>query len=456
MLARFALATPTRYSSSGSATTTTAALSFLSSTTSSQWLSTIHRSISSSNNQGDDNNNDQHSAVKSSSPSTSTSTSSHSEEWIPPNRPLAGDQGNSQLYKQQQELYQKEKALEDAIFVMDTDKEDTDEEEILRRLEQALKLEEELEQEQFQQELLAESAMEKNNLRPSTSNKDDTTTTTLTSSSSSSSSSDTSVDWLATRRAALGQPIFDPNDPTSSTTSSTTIAVLKHQLLTQEEFVTLLESQGGMDITVLLDNPLQRRMGGATGMILCTASSSHHVYTLTKSLIDHLKLRQLDQVGVLGASQTLKRSSHQSSSSSSASALSSTSTPWNVVDCQNYIVHILDATTRTALNLEDLWSGKDPLWKLDYSNESAVDKYVLDHPVPFTYGPNPDPMPAISVTSASSSSYYSTTQKIGKLEKSHFAPHSSSWGSSFGSRRGRNSTNSSSSGRRRSNRKMGR
>ena len=60
--------------------------------------------------------------------------------------------------------------------------------------------------------------------------------------------------------------------------------------------------------------------------------------------------------------------------------------PWRVVDCSNYIVHVLDKRTRKHLKLEDLWSGKDPLWRLDLKNDEAVEEYIRTHPVPDGYG----------------------------------------------------------------------
>jgi ribosomal silencing factor RsfS len=279
-------------------------------------------------------------------------TDDDAEEWIPPSRPLAGDQGHSKMYKQSQELQETEQALEEALFVIDDEK-DT-EADILAKLEQALALEEQLEQ-QLQQQQTEEKE--------------------------ESSDTDAPVDWLATRRAALGE---QPEEAV--------VPVLHHMLLTESEMTQLLESLGGTNVAVLLDDPEAPRMGGAKGMVLCTALTTHHIRSLTKSVVEHLKDRKLQDLGVLGA----QIGSHSHTSSSDTSN-------WNVVDCHNYIVHIFDEPTRQALNLEYLWSGKDPIWKLNMHKEEALDDYVADHPVPADYGPNSEQL-----------------WDIGKLQRSQF------------------------------------
>jgi ribosomal silencing factor RsfS len=138
-------------------------------------------------------------------------------------------------------------------------------------------------------------------------------------------------------------------------------------------------------------------MGGSIGMMIASCQTSFHIQTVTKALIDHLKARKLQDLGVLGAQMGSNRFSPRNSSSN-----------WNVVDCSTYLVHIMDTPTREALQLEDLWSGKDPIWKLDIRNEEAVDEYVSRHPVPRNYGYQ---QPA-------------TLWDIGKLERNQFVPHS--------------------------------
>ncbi len=271
-----------------------------------------------------------------------------SDEWIPPNRPLSGDQG----YQAEPEDAITSPAIEEALFVID---ENDSEEEIQRKLEAVLKLEEELEQQQFQKALEREERSQQE-----------------------------APDWLATRRTALGKRMED---------SARAIPVREHELITQQEFVSFLEYHEGIDVQVLLDNPISPRMGGAEGMIICEASSLFHIQSITRALIDHLKERKLHEVGVLGAQMGSNRSLHSSN--------------WNVVDCDNYLVHILDAPTRRAVQLEKLWSGKDPLWKLNIGNEDDVDRYVEQNPVPATYGQTDQ-----------------SSWDFGKLERNQFAPHS--------------------------------
>ena len=277
---------------------------------------TVHR-FSSSSDKADDFSN-------------ASAKDSNTAEWIPPNRPLHGDQDHSQLYQRQRDLDR----AEEALFTVS---EDDSEEEVLRRLEEALALEERLEQEK-----------EKDFKEQDES---------------------TSIDWLASRRKALG---------TDTSKDKTSVAVVHHQLLSEQEVVHLLESGGGSDMEVMYDDQDYPRMGGATAMVLCTASNQFYVNAITKHLVDHLKERQLQDLGVLGA-QLGKNFLHQANQNN-----------WNVVDCKNYIVHVFDRQTRVALNLEDLWRGKDPLWSLDMSNEDAVEDYVAEYHVPADYGPNPE------------------------------------------------------------------
>merc|ERR1712032_692498 len=56
-----------------------------------------------------------------------------------------------------------------------------------------------------------------------------------------------------------------------------------------------------------------------------------------------------------------------------------------IVDCGNYIVHVLDGPTRHDLRLEDLWSGKDPLLQLNAFDEDAIEDYCQYNPVPERY-----------------------------------------------------------------------
>lgn len=224
--------------------------------------------------------------------------SSGNVEWIPPNRPLHGDRDHSQLFRSQQELDR----AEEALF---TENEGDSEAETLRRLEEALALEERLEKDRLK---------DIDNRQQDPSN----------------------VDWLETRRKALGE----------KGDSESVVEVKHHKLLMENELSSLLESFGGRDITVLPDDEEYPRMGGATAMILCTASNQFYVHSIAKNLVDHLRERELQDVGVMGAKM------------GKGFLQANNRTNWNVLDCQNYIVHIFDDDTRQALNLEALWSGR--------------------------------------------------------------------------------------------------
>ncbi|CAJ1967626.1 unnamed protein product [Cylindrotheca closterium] len=254
-------------------------------------------------------------------------------EWIPPNRPLHGDQDHSQLFKTQKDLDRAEDAL---LFTVE---EDESEEETLRRLEKALELEEKLEVERQKEYADAEQDFD-----------------------------NTNIDWLQTRRQALGTQHPEQDQ----------VPIKTHELLTEEEVTTLLTVFGGQDILVLKDDEEYPRMGGANGMVLCTAESQFLVRSITKNLVDHLKERELQDLGVAGA----KMGKHFLQTTAGRES------DWNVIDCRTYIVHIFDAKTRKALKLEELWSGKDPLWKLNTNDEDTLDDYVADHYVPYSYGPN--------------------------------------------------------------------
>lgn len=263
------------------------------------------------------------------------------KDWIPPDRPLIGDQGQAHLYKQAEKLQETEKALEEALFTIS---DEDSQEDILRKLEEALTIE---------QQLLVEGEEEL-------------------------SSEEQQPDWLQTRRAALGKH-----------SATDVIPVLQHTLLTEEELLKFLEFLGGKDMKVL--STINGRLGeGVDAMVLCTASSAFQIRTISQALVEHLKERNLHELGVSGADQMSKKSSSANNPMSSSN--------WNAIDCQNYIVHILDEHTRRALNLEALWSGTDPLLKLNLGNEDAEDEYVADHPVPADYGPSPEQLWGVDIS----------------------------------------------------------
>jgi ribosomal silencing factor RsfS len=286
-----------------------------------------------------------------------------SDEWVPPSRPLSGDQG---FTVPDGDTTDQETVDDALLFVIEEGDSEAD---IQRKLDAVLRLEEELEQKALERELQQEEAAQRSPPEPP-------------------------VDWLATRRAALGA---------RQEASKQAIPVRTHELLTEDELLALLEYHNGEDIQVLLDNPDAPRMGGAIGMVVCEASGGgFHIQSITRALVDHLKERRLQDLGVLGAQMGSNRSMYQHST-------------WNVVDCQNFIVHILSGPTRRALRLEELWSGRDPLWRLDVSNDDHVDDYVAKNPVPADY-----------YGSGGGGSLHEArgNWNIGKLERSPFVPHS--------------------------------
>ena len=300
--------------------------------------------------------------------SRTTKSSVLSDEWVPPSRPLSGDQG---FTVPNVDTTDQEAVDEALLFVVEEGDSEAD---IQRKLDAVLKLEEDLEQRALERELQKEEEAAALLQR---------------------SPPEPPVDWLATRRAALGA---------RQEASKQAIPVRIHELLTEDELLSLLEYHNGEDIQVLLDNPDAPRMGGAMGMVVCEASGGgFHIQSITRALIDHLKERRLQEMGVLGAQMGSNRSMYQHST-------------WNVVDCQNFIVHILSGPTRRALRLEDLWSGRDPLWRLDVSNEEQVDDYVAKNPVPADY-----------FGSGGGGGLLQEARggwTIGKLERSPFVPHS--------------------------------
>lgn len=57
---------------------------------------------------------------------------------------------------------------------------------------------------------------------------------------------------------------------------------------------------------------------------------------------------------------------------------------WRIVDCCNYIVHVLDDMTRKSVDLESLWG--DPRQEVrNMDNDVELDTFVEDHPVSDQY-----------------------------------------------------------------------
>jgi ribosomal silencing factor RsfS len=183
---------------------------------------------------------------------------------------------------------------------------------------------------------------------------------------SDSSSSNQQPDWLSTRRHAL---MDRPNK--NRRFASAELDVIPGVLLSEREILQCLGAMGAVDIVKILDDE-NGRMGGAVGMLFCTASSVQHLHLVTDTLVRQLKVRKL--TGVPGAAGGAQGGDGPEES-------------WKVVDCRNYIVHVMLEHTRRSLNLEALWSGEDELLQLKLSDEDAIDDYVARNPVPENYPP---------------------------------------------------------------------
>ena len=146
------------------------------------------------------------------------------------------------------------------------------------------------------------------------------------------------------------------------------------------EVVQCLQAAGGQDIVVILDHPTERRMGGATGLVVVTGRTVAQLRVMAQALVQQLRWRQLDECNVVGAQFGPEGADGDST--------------WLVVDCRNYVVHLQDAHTRAAIDLEGLWgssststkqTNRDDLFSLNALDENAVDEYVANNPVPADY-----------------------------------------------------------------------
>lgn len=170
---------------------------------------------------------------------------------------------------------------------------------------------------------------------------------------------DAAPDWLATRRQALDKP--DKN----RRYAGAELEVKPGVLLSGTEIETCLTSMGGVDCKIVET----RSHTNVEGMIIVTGTSEQHLALLTDTLVRQLKVRKLADYGVQGARLGAEAGSD-----------------WNVIDCRNYVVHVLLQETRQQLNLEALWTGDDDMFKMGYNDEDAVDDYVAANPVPDAFG----------------------------------------------------------------------
>ncbi len=351
------------------------------------------------------------------------------EEWIPPVRTTTSAAGGDddeeavlpkserietilEISRQVKEQERLDRVIEEshqeaeALFQLTEEEQASlSDEEILERLEEVLKREEELEEAMFQKELEEEKRLQSQTTKPG------------------GGAEYIATDWMRNRRAMLG-------DDETGESSSSPVPIARHELLQAEEIQLLLEAHGGQDVVVVHDDPEAPRMGGAEGMIFCTAGGSQKdsansliqnspylISTLSRVLIDHMKDRKLHELGVApSANQNTTNRAAVSSPSLYGSGLHSPSESWRIVDCGNYVVHILDDATRWDLNLEDLWSGADPLWTLNVFDDDEVEDYCQRNPVPSSYngtGSN-------NADYADDGEYYMDDAAMKKLERTRF------------------------------------
>jgi len=290
--------------------------------------------------------------------STETGDDDDNDGWIQPSRPLMGDQGNRHgaMVDQQQQLEHK----------------DLDKESLEQELNRMLKEEEE-----------------------------QAKTSVKTIAAPKQPPSPPSVDWMKTRRSTLlstpGSYLNNAQEKglDEDAAVTTLIPIVKHQLLSKSQIATVLEASGGMKVMTVMDDFENPRFGGAYGYMIVTAPSNRHMVELADELVRQLRYRKLQQVGVLSAIDGPQGNR------------SDPLEHWMVVDCQNFVVNILLEDTRRHLNLEDLWTGKDPIWTIDSADEEAWDAYVQAYPAPEGYG-----APANSWDAA-----------LRKLEKNRYTAH---------------------------------
>jgi ribosomal silencing factor RsfS len=149
------------------------------------------------------------------------------------------------------------------------------------------------------------------------------------------------------------------------------IPVLERTYLTKKEISMCLSSLGARDIAVFHNDPVSPQWDAHR--ILVTASSNAQLRIFATALVRQLRRRNLQNYGVIGAEQGYEGSDANDET-------------WFVVDCGNYVVHLLDDKTRKALRLEDLWTGRDRLARVNWMDEESVEAYVEANPVPDDYG----------------------------------------------------------------------
>ena len=344
--------------------------------------------------------------------------------WIKPDRPLSGDQGPPRDH------------YIDYRRSTDHNEDDPDEETSLREIEEALaaiERDEELKAKEAERQSHAQLEQQR---QP--------------------------VDWLQTRRSVLKQQqeiikkqlsseIYDEEDEDDDDDE-------EFVLISKREIQSLLSNLGATHINVIYDDISFPRMGGPPmkGMVFCTGSNPFHITQLATALYDYIndKRAQLqsdieldnddDEFGDIFSTEhgdfaidaTTESQQHeqqwqQKQDGDKKARRVRRKTPsifssnkeetWRVLDCHDYIVHIQDDASRRRYQLEALWSGKDPLWKLNTDDDNAVDDYVAKHPAVMDGDDNAEYLSSL-VDEVELKSYHATTiakatSSVGKKKK---------------------------------------
>jgi len=191
---------------------------------------------------------------------------------------------------------------------------------------------------------------------------------------------DQGVDWLVSRRKRLEMQddvLLTPEEgKLKKQRISDDIPVKMNTLLSKDEIIYCLEALGGRDIIFIYDDPRSRRLGGSMGLVVVTGDSRQQLRMIADSLVRQLRRRNLQENDVIGAQLGFEGSTDDPNEG------------WFVVDCRNFVVHIQDERTRTAVNLEGWWSdeGMRELDKITSLDDPRVDDWVAANPVPKDYG----------------------------------------------------------------------
>ena len=319
--------------------------SFTTSTSTNQGTKTdtLNEVVHNSNDDDDHDNievSDENIVIRTADSEHSTKLPVFNDEWIPPNRPLMGDVGQAHLYTH----------IED--------------DKVLRQL-------------LSEDEANNEGAEGIESMTDPTIQKNDETIV-----EAEVVPPLTSMDWLKTRRTMLtGQKMMKPDEAALYKQSMTDIElpIIEHMLYTEQELVQFMEAIGGQHVEVVLDRGDtkkggRRRLGNdVMGIILVTGLNYVQMQSMANQLVRQLRRRRLQEVQVVGAELGVDGNQDDPNEN------------WYVVDCGNYVVHIQDTKTRTAVNLAALWSGRDPIRTVDCTSDEAVDDYVSRYPVPHNY-----------------------------------------------------------------------